>query len=98
MPLQPPSPLTVLSVAATRTVPPAIQPAAESVVRRSLASVRVFAFWTAILLPLVYLPALFGGGSDTLGLVGQPLVVLGLLALNLLAFLVGHDHNLPEDA
>lgn len=64
--------------------------------RRGLASVRVVAFWTAILLPLTYLPMLFGAGAETLGLVGQPHVLLVLLALNLLAFLVGHDHRLPE--
>lgn len=98
MPLQPPSPLAALSVAATRTVPPVIQPAAESAVRRGLASLRVFAFWTAILLPLCYLPALFGAGGQTLGLAGQPVTVLGLLAVNLLAFLAGHGHNLPDDA
>lgn len=64
--------------------------------RRGLVSVRVVAFWAAILLPLTYLPMLFGAGAETLGLVGQPHVFLALIALNLLAFLVGHDHKLPE--
>jgi len=52
------------------------------------ATIRRVSFWSAILLPLVYLPLLSGGlGSQT----GN--IVIGLLALNLIALLVGHNHT-----
>jgi hypothetical protein len=45
-------------------------------------------FWAAILLPLVYLPLLSGGlGSQT------GFIVIGLLALHLIALFVGHNHT-----
>jgi hypothetical protein len=52
------------------------------------ATVRGMSFWAAILLPLVYLPLLSGGlGSQT------GFIVIGLLALNLIALFVGHNHT-----
>ena len=51
-------------------------------------TVRGMSFWAAILLPLVYLPLLSGGlGSQT------GLIVIGLLAQNLIALFVGHNHT-----
>ena len=52
------------------------------------ATIRRVSFWSAILLPLVYLPLLSSGfGAQT----GS--IVIGLLALNLIALLVGHNHT-----
>ena len=52
------------------------------------ATVRGLSFWAAILLPLVYLPLLSSGlGSQT------GFIFLGLLAVNLLALFVGHNHS-----
>ena len=52
------------------------------------ATVRGMSFWSAILLPLVYLPLLSGGlGSQT------GLIVVGLLGLHLIALFVGHNHS-----
>ncbi|WP_253739006.1 hypothetical protein [Halohasta salina] len=52
------------------------------------ATVRGMSFWAAILLPLVYLPLLSGGlGSQT------GFIFLGLLAVNLIALFVGHNHT-----
>lgn len=99
MSLQRPSPLAALSQAANRSVPPALQPAAESMVQHCLVPVRGFAFWAAILLPLTYLPVLFGASGEAFGVAsGQPQVLLALLVLNVLAFLVGHDHRQPDGA
>jgi hypothetical protein len=53
-----------------------------------LAPVRATAFWSAALLPPVYLPLLLRGVSAE----NLP-VILGLLALNALLFVVGHEHN-----
>ena len=43
-------------------------------------------FWTAVCLPVAYLPALSTGKSG---------LFLGLLALQLFAFVVGHGHKQP---
>ena len=51
------------------------------------ASIRRVSFWSAILLPLVYLPLLSGGLGPQTGY-----IAVGLLALNLIALLVGHNH------
>jgi len=52
------------------------------------ATIRRISFWSAILLPLVYLPLLSGGLGAQTGY-----IVIGLLALNLIALLVGHNHT-----
>ena len=72
-----------------------VENSAADVARRGTlalgASVRRVSFWAAILLPLVYLPLLSGGlGPQT----GQ--LVIGLLALNLIALFVGHSHTHTE--
>ncbi len=51
-------------------------------------TIRRISFWSAILLPLVYLPLLFVGLGPQTGY-----IVIGLLALNLIALLVGHNHT-----
>ena len=45
-------------------------------------------FWAAILLPLVYMPLLSGGFGPQTGH-----IVIGLLAVNLIALFVGHSHT-----
>ena len=52
------------------------------------ATIRRVSFWSAILLPLVYLPLLSGGLGPQTGH-----IVIGLIALNLIALLVGHNHT-----
>lgn len=48
---------------------------------------RAVAFWTAILLPFLYVPLLVGG------LTGQELLVFGgLLVVNVVALVAGHDY------
>ena len=51
-------------------------------------SVTVLAFWLATLLPFVYLPVILTGLDSWERL----LLVLGLLALNAAALVVGHDY------
>jgi hypothetical protein len=51
--------------------------------------VEAMAFWAAIVLPFVYLPLLVGGFDDTTSL----LLFVGLVAANVLALFVGHDHK-----
>ena len=55
------------------------------------ASVQRLSFWAAIVLPLVYLPLLSGGLEPQTGS-----IVIGLLALNLIALFVGHNHTNTE--
>jgi hypothetical protein len=71
-----------------RTVPALARyvPAARRIVQR-------VAFWTAIVLPFLYLPLLAGGLSSA----SVTLAFLGLLALNALAVVVGHPHMGERD-
>lgn len=57
-----------------------------------LAPVRAAAFWTAVALPLAYLPLLATGAVWD-----RPLAFCTLLALNAAAALVGHGYD-PEQA
>jgi hypothetical protein len=56
-----------------------------------LLPVRALAFWVATLLPLTYLPLLATGLPSA-----DPSSFGGLLALNAVAFLVGHSYNQPS--
>lgn len=68
------------------------RPSIESVRSLLLAPVRALAFWSAIALPLVYVPML------ATGVVWEyPLALLTLFLLNGLALVVGHGHNQPDD-
>ena len=53
-----------------------------------LVPVRTAAFWSAVALPLAYLPLVATGAMWDL-----PLVFCALLVLNAVAFLVGHGHE-----
>jgi hypothetical protein len=55
-----------------------------------LLPVRAFAFWVAALLPLTYVPLLATGLPSA-----DPSSFGGLLALNAVAFVVGHSYNQP---
>lgn len=54
-------------------------------------SVRAVAFWVATLLPLSYLPLLAAGV-----VADHPLGFAGLLAVNGVAFVLGHSHGRSE--
>ena len=47
------------------------------------------AFWTAVVLPFLYVPLLFGGIHTS----GELVAFAVLLAINLLALYLGHDHE-----
>lgn len=49
------------------------------------------AFWIGTLLPLVYVPVLALGGLET-----RPETVGALVALNVVAMVLGHGHNRPD--
>lgn len=49
----------------------------------------VVSFWVAVVLPFLYVPLLLSGIS----LQGELLTFVGLLAINVAAFLVGHGHK-----
>ena len=49
--------------------------------------VRRLAFWGSILLPLVYVPLVAGVGGN------RPVLVAGLLALNVVCLLTGHGYS-----
>lgn len=50
--------------------------------------VRFVAFWAAVALPFLYFPLLHGGLQDN-----QTTIFVGLLALNFVAVLLGHDYR-----
>jgi len=62
----------------------------ESACRGTVALLSVVGFWTAIVLPFTYVPVLYVDLAPG----GVP-VVLGLVAVNVVALVVGHDHR-PE--
>ena len=61
--------------------------AVESLSARVISAVQALAFWLAVTLPLAYLPLVVDGLSA-----GEHLPFLALLAANVLALTVGHDH------
>ena len=65
----------------------------ESSIRHSFArlvrSIEAAAFWSAIALPFLYLPLLFYGLETR----QQGIVFFSLLALNLVALLIGHRYK-----
>jgi hypothetical protein len=77
--------------AATTESLPALQNHLRDVVAYAVLPVRFVAFWMAALLPLTYLPLLASGV-----LTGHRIVFVGVLALNAVAFVVGHSYNRPE--
>lgn len=60
-----------------------------SILQRLLAVVRGLAFWTAIVLPMLYLPPLLLGHPTVL----DPPVLGTLLGVNVSAIVVGHSHG-----
>lgn len=70
----------------------ALPGSAATVAASVLGPVRAAAFWTAVALPVTYLPLVATGAVWDL-----PLVFCALLTLNVAAFLVGHDYD-PERA
>lgn len=62
---------------------------------RALAGVRRLAFWTAVVLPVLYVPPLIAGPDSP----GQLAALAALVAVHVVAILVGHDHRrvTPED-
>ena len=68
------------------------RPALETLRSAVLPPVRALAFWTAIALPLIYVPML------ATGVVWEhPLTLLSVFLLNGVALLVGHGHKQPSD-
>lgn len=58
-----------------------------AVIERIAHVLRALAFWTAVVLPFLYLPLLLEG------LTGQEWIALGgLLAMNVVALVVGHEY------
>ncbi|EJN59313.1 hypothetical protein [Halogranum rubrum] len=53
-----------------------------------VAPVRFVGFWAAVSMPFLYLP-LLAGGLDA----SEAYVFVGLLLLNLVAFVVGHEYK-----
>jgi len=53
-----------------------------------VAPLQFLAFWTAVTLPFLYLPLLVGGLNGQ-----QATVFVGLLSLNVVALLLGHEHG-----
>lgn len=54
-----------------------------------LRPIEAIAFWSAVALPFLYLPLLVMGLETT----AELMVFFGLVALNALAFVIGHRHK-----
>jgi hypothetical protein len=54
-----------------------------------LVALRGVAFWTAVMLPIVYLPLLVASSFTTL----NPLYAFSLVGIHVVALLVGHRHT-----
>jgi hypothetical protein len=67
---------------------PPVDDALRALVSLVLAPLRAVAFWTAALLPFAYLPLLATGTATA-----RPAAFAALLAVNAVAFVVGHGHN-----
>lgn len=64
---------------------------ASVLVREVVAFVRGLAFWTAVLLPLVFVALLVSGSPK----VADPFAVAELAALNVVSLVVGHGYGTP---
>jgi hypothetical protein len=53
-----------------------------------VAPIRFVGFWAAVSMPFLYVPLLAGGLEAN-----EVYVFIGLLLLNLVAFVAGHEHN-----
>ncbi|WP_340098715.1 hypothetical protein [Salinibaculum salinum] len=69
-----------------RPVP--LPPCPELPGQRLVGVLRRVAFWTAVVLPLAYLPLLSSPVDDT-----ELLVFVALVAVNVVCLLVGHDYS-----
>jgi hypothetical protein len=88
------SPLTLLARVSPlptddRDAVAACKLAVSAAAARALTAVRVMAFWTAILLPLAYLPLFLAGVAGAV----DSVVVAAVVALHAVAVLVGHVHD-----
>lgn len=63
--------------------------AVSAVCARALTAVRAVAFWTAVLLPLAYLPLFLAGVVGAI----DPLTLVALVCFHAVAVLVGHVHE-----
>lgn len=54
---------------------------------RVASRLRAVAFWSSVLLPIAYVPLLYGGVG------GQVTAFLGLIALNVACLIVGHEYT-----
>jgi hypothetical protein len=57
----------------------------RSALHRATTSIEAASFWSAVALPLVYVPLVITA-------TGPPLLLGGLVALNALALVIGHDY------
>ena len=77
----------------TKSSPSTFRAPAEAAVtqfrRLTIGGVRAAAFWTAVFLPLAYVPAAYTVDGSA--------VLLALLALHMGCVVIGHEHNLPAD-
>lgn len=60
----------------------------STALRTAMAPVRFLAFWTAVALPFLYVPLLFDGLTSS-----RFLVFVVLVAINVVALVVGHNHR-----
>lgn len=72
--------------------PGTVDAAVDAALQRAVDGVRAVAFWSAVTLPLAYVPVLRMGDVS-----GQPGPFLALLLLHVVSLLLGHEHS-PSSA
>lgn len=68
-------------------------PTLETIRSTFAGPVQAIAFWAAIGLPLLYVPMLATGAIWE-----DPVALFVLFVLNIVAFVVGHEHNQPDSS
>jgi hypothetical protein len=63
--------------------------AVSAAATRALTAIRAVAFWTAVLLPLAYLPLFLAGVAGAV----DPVVVAAVVVIHAVAVVVGHVHE-----
>jgi hypothetical protein len=76
------------STTANDRTPAGATAVATSAVGVAVAPLRFVGFWAAIAFPFLYVPLLMGGLQGN-----EATVFIALLAVNLLALVVGHEYN-----
>ena len=76
----------------TNDQPPNNRTTIQAACRHGVRHIKIAMFWSAIILPVGYLPLLIGGLHNF-----ETIIFITLVAFNIIALYIGHDHQ-PSDS